>query len=118
MGKSKQVKKIKLKSKHVKNLLGLLTKLSKLNHSERIVYIKSITKKEIKLISEVIYNLLHFNIKTDFKSLSILKRVKKYLYKLSSKRVSHLIKKKILQTLKGLNILNIVIPLALNTLSG
>ena len=117
MDTSKPVRKIKLGSLHAKKLVRLLSKLERLNHGERLSYMKSINKTEINLISEIIHNLLNFNIKADFKSLSVLKRVKKYLYKLSSKQVPYLIKKKILNSLKGLNILNILIPLALNTLS-
>ena len=118
MDTSKAVRKTKLDSLHIKKLVTLLRQLEKLNQTERLNYMKSITKSEIKLISEIIHNLLNFNTKTDFKSLSILKRVKNYLYKLSSKRSSYLLKKKILKSLKGLNILNIIIPLALNTLTG
>ena len=118
MDRSKPVKKIKLDSLHIKKLVSLLRKLEKLNQGERLNYMKSISQSEIELISEIIHNLLNFNIKTDFKSLSMLKRVKIYLYKLSSKRVSYFLKKKILQSLKGLSILNILIPLALSTLTA
>ena len=117
MDRSEKVKKIKLKSLHVRQLVNLLNKLKTLKPSERLNYFKNISKSEIKLISEIIHNFLKFNIKSDLKSLSISKRMNKLLYKLSSKRVSYLVKKQLLQTLKGLNILNLIIPLALNTLS-
>ena len=117
MGNTKNVTNLKLDHPHIKKLISFLRKLSQLKHSERLEYMKTITKPEVKLISELVYNFLHSNIKTTRKSLLLLKRLRKYLHQLSKKRISYLIKKKLLQTLKGLNILNIIIPLALNTLT-
>lgn len=118
MGGKKYVGKIKLGSAHVEKIVQFAKKLLKLSQTERLLYLENIKNNEIDLISEIVLNFLRCNIKSDSESKSILERVKKYLYILASKRKSISIKKKILKSLKGLNILNILLPLALKVLIG
>lgn len=117
MGKRKHDRKIKVNSKYFKKILKLVTTLSTLTNSERIAYLSRSKKEEIRIISEIVHNFLKCNIKCDTQSLRRMRRVKKYLYQLASKKISFSSKRQILQSLKGLNILNILLPLVLNTLS-
>ena len=114
----KNDRKIKLNSVYFKTVLKFLKYLQKLSNSGRKFYMKNIKNKEIKILSEVILNFLHCNIKHNINSVLHLKRVKKYIYLLASKKISYSKKKNILQSLKGLSILNIILPLAINTLAG
>ena len=117
MVKRKHASKIRLNSEHVKKLISFIEKILQLSQTERAIYFKSIKSAEIDLVTEIILNFIECNVKHDNSSLQILKRVKNYMYMLASKKTSIALKKKILQSLKGLNILNIVLPLVLNALT-
>ena len=62
-----------------------IIKFDRLSHSCQLVYLKNIKSDEIDLISEIIFNFLINNIKTDIKSYSFLKRLRKTLYVLARK---------------------------------
>ena len=111
MGGRKITGKIKLDSSHAIKISRFVRKLLKLSHTERQEYFKSITSEEVDLISEIALNFINCNIKYDNKSYNLLKRVKKFIYHLASKRTSIHVKKTILQSLKGLSILNNLLPL-------
>ena len=94
MGRQIEIGKVKLDSHHIKKLQNFVNKLYRLENSERLIYMNSIKVGEIRLISELVYNFLNFNIIHDRKSLILLERVKKYMYMLASKKVSFCNKKK------------------------
>ena len=115
MGRQIEIGKVKLDSHHIKKLQNFVNKLYRLENSERLIYMNSIKVDEIRLISELVYNFLNFNIIHDRKSLILLERVKNYMYMLASKKVSFCYKKKILSSLKGIHIINILLPLVIKT---
>ena len=88
-----------------------LIKLNKLSHSKRLTYLQTIKPNEIDLISEIVLNFLNDNIKVDIRSYTFLKRLKKTLYILTHKSKSYILKRNLLSTLKGLQILKILLPL-------
>ena len=108
MGGEKNVRKIKLNSSHALKLSRFVRKLLNLSHTERLEYFKTINREEVEFISEIALNFINCNIKHDTKSFSLLKRMKKYLYLLTLKKTGKTIKKKIIQSVKGLAILNIL----------
>lgn len=95
---------------HMNKLKKFIKKISKLSHTERIHFLKNIDLLEVNYISEIILNILHGQIKIDFRSHTLLKRMKNYLRKLRSKTVSYKVKKQLLTSIKGLHLLNIIIP--------
>ena len=118
MGGEKNVRKIKLNSSHALKLSRFVRKLLNLSHTERLEYFKTINREEVEFISEIALNFINCNIKHDTKSFSLLKRMKKYIYLLASKKTAISVKKDILKSLKGLNILNILLPLTINLFSS
>ena len=70
----------------------------------------NIDSDEVNYVSGIILNILQRRIKTDFKLHTILKRMKNYLLKLKSKSVSYKVEKQLLTSLKGLNLINIIMP--------
>lgn len=113
MGGRKNIGKIKIDSTHAVEILRFVRKLMKLSHTERLEYFKTISDKEVDLISEIALNFINCNIKYDTKSYNLLKRVKKFIYHLASKRTGKQIKRNILTSLKGLSILNNLLPLVI-----
>ena len=99
-----------------KLLLEFLQKLNKLKSSERLKYFNSISQDEVKLLSELAVNFLQSNLVVDYRSYKLLHRVKKYVRDLASKLTSYKIKKKLLQTVQGLNIVNVLIHVGITTL--
>ena len=75
-----------------------------------------IKRQELDLISEIVLNFINCTIKHDSNSLKLLRRVETYMYTIASKKVGVSVKRKILQSLKVFNILNIVLPLVINQL--
>ena len=118
MGQQKSFGKIKLSGAHANKLIDFVSKLLKLSHSERLNHFKNITQEEVDFISEIVLNFIQCNIKHDRKSFLLLKRMKKYLYLLACKKTAISIKKKIIHSLKGLNILNILLPLTIDLFSS
>ena len=116
MGKRKYAGKIKLNSLHMRKIIDFAKKINKFSNLEKVDYFKLIKRNEIDLLSEIVLNFIKCNIKHDSSSFKLLYRVKRYVYMLASKKVSTAIKKKILQSVKGLNILNILLPLLINQL--
>ena len=92
-------------------LKSFIIKLNKISHSKRLTYLQTIKPDEIDLISEIVLNFLNDNIKIDIKSYTFLKRLKKTLYILARKSKSYILKRKLLSSLKGLQILKILLPL-------
>ena len=116
MGFRKKSNEVKLNCLRLKTVKNFAKKLFKLINSERLTYMKKISKKEVDIVSELILNFLHGNIRSDQKSIDLLRRIKKCLYLLVNRKSGIKIKRIILSSLKGINILNIILPLVLNTL--
>lgn len=102
---------------HFNKLINFLKQITKLSNSERLRYIDKFTNEELNYISEIVLNFLNNKLKTGFIEFNTLKNTRKELHSLVSKSKSYRLKRKLLKTLKGLNILNILLPLALNTLT-
>ncbi len=117
MEKSKSTSGYIVSKNHINNLVLFLEKFNKLSQSERVDYIKNnSSEKTINYFSELASNFLKGNIKPNTTSFKHLKRIKNYIYKLASKKTARKYKHKLLSSIKGLQILNILIPLALQTL--
>ena len=99
------------------NLRLFIIKLNKLTNTQRLLYLKTITPDEIDLISEIALNFLNLNIKTDTRSYILLKRLKTVIKCLASKLQSYNSKRKILKSLRGVQMLNILLPLVSITLN-
>ena len=102
---------------HLEKIENLAKKILKFKQSDRYLYFKTISNQDIKLISEIILNFLKNNLEVDFESFNLLKRVKKELYTLSSKKISYKNKRALLFSIKGLHIINLVLPLFLDTVN-
>ena len=61
-------------------LKPFIIKFNGLSHSSQLAYLKNIKSDEIDLISKIVLNFLNNNIKTDIKSYTLLKRLRKTLY--------------------------------------
>ena len=117
MGRLKTNRKINLNHTNVCEVRDFIIKLNKLNQRERVKYLKEISVRELAIIGEVILNIIHKNIPIEYNKFSLLKRVKKYLYLLTSKKNSNKIKRGVLSSIKGLHILSIIFPVVLDFLS-
>ena len=115
MDRFKTVKKIS--DERLYNLKEFIIKLNSLSHFNRLSYLKTIKSNEIDLISEIVLNFLNSNIKSDVKSYTFLKRLREILYILVNKSKSYISKRKILNSLKGLQILKLLLPLVSITLN-
>ena len=113
MGKRDPAKTISISNPRLKNITVLIKKILNLKHSERINYIDSIVNKEIDILTEIILNFLNGNIKVDTKSFNLLKRLRTELNIIARKKTPYKIKKQNFKSLKGLNILNILLPFTL-----
>ena len=89
---------------------NLIRRLVELDQTKKIKYLKNISSREIEIIEEILVNVIKGNIPLNIKVFKLLKRVKKHMYYLISSKVSHGTKKLILSSLKGLQILNLVLP--------
>lgn len=113
MGEKKSNEKIKVNSKRFKKISNFIKTILKLKHSERIIYFKTITKTEIDILSEIVLNFIKTNIKVDSKAYNLLKRLQVEIGKLAKSKVSYKIKREIIRSIKGLNIINILLPFAI-----
>ena len=92
-------------------LKRFIKKILKFNQKERSDYMENISDYELKLIKEIVYNILRGTVPLDYETYINLKRVRLHLYSLSNKKVES--SKKLLQSLKGLRILNLILPIVL-----
>lgn len=95
----------------INKLKQLVEKLQKMSHVERYHYFKKISKPDSMLISEVALNFLNGRMQPDFKSFTLLKRCAKHVKQLASKSKSLKFKRKTLQSIQGLQIVAILLPL-------
>ena len=117
MDKCNTIRKVGLNHAKVHIVRKFMKKLFSVNQRERQEYLKSISSAELRLIDEVLINILRGNISITYEKYSLLKRVKKYLYMLHSNKTSKRVKKQILTSIKGLHILSIVLPAVIEFLS-
>ena len=102
---------IEIPKAKVKKLCGLFQKLEKMSQVKRREFFSRISKADCLLVSETVLNFLNGRIPPDFDSFKLLKRCAKHLKLLASKKTSIKSKKKILQSVKGLQIVTILIAL-------
>ena len=114
--KSNLQKDLGLNHEKKKELHTLLMKLKNLSHSERKVYFVSIPKQELILISEIVLNFLNDRFHVPAFKFKLLKRIKNSIRKLADKKVSLKNKRIILSSIKGLQIINILLPIVLEIL--
>ena len=103
--------KITKQNSHINELKRFIKKILKFNQKERSDYMKNISYNELNLIKEIVYNILRGTVPLDYETYLNLKRVRVYLYSLSNEKVES--SKKLLQSLKGLRILNLILPIVL-----
>ena len=103
--------------KKFKEIVQLLKKINRLSHSDRKSYFINTSKKEINLITEIVHNFLKDRFRISSDKFKLLRRIKNQARELASKRSSIKLKKKILRSIQGLQLLNILIPLVLEALS-
>lgn len=102
---------VEIPKKKAAKLQQLAEKLGKMSHVKRYHYFKKISKPDCHLISEVALNFLNGRIQPDFKSFTLLKRCAKQVKILASKTKSLKFKRKTLQSIQGLQIIAILLPL-------
>ena len=94
----------------------LVTRLKTLNQLERVEYFKKISNNDLDIIEEILLNATRGNIPLTAKAFKILRGTRKYIYNLISNKVSKKNKKQILYSLKGLQIISLILPLVSNLL--
>ena len=99
----------------LQGLKKLVSKLDNLSPANKLLFFKKIKKLDLKFLIEIFYNFIRGNIIVNQRSYKNLKKHKRFLYKFISKGTSVTSKKKILNTLKGLNIICILVPLVKKT---
>lgn len=92
----------------------LVNKLMGKTNKDRLAYLKTINQKELKLLSEICLNIIKGNLQIPKRAKIILERVKKTLYKLGSRVIKFDVKRKLWTGIKGLHILNVLLPLVQN----
>ena len=102
---------IEIPKTKVKKLCSLFRKLEKMSQVKRREFFGKMSKDDCLLLSETALNFLNGRIQPDVNSFTLLKRCAKHLKQLASKKISLKSKKKILQTIKGLQIVTVLIPL-------
>ena len=89
----------------------------KKNQVERQQFLnKKITSRQIGFVVEIVINFLKGRFSPDHRTFQFLERCKAFMRELVSKSTSWQVKKKLLQTLKGLHVLNLIVPLLIAAL--
>ena len=99
-----------------KSIITFLKKIVDKKPTDRFHNVELLTDREIDFIGEVCKNFLKENIPIGREVLRLLRPVRREIVILSSRKYKRKLKKSILKSLKGLQILNILIPPALKTL--
>jgi sulfopyruvate decarboxylase TPP-binding subunit len=102
---------------HKENLLNFIIKLNSKIPSERSIYFRKITKNEIRYLAEICKNWLAGQIPTENYIVRNLSRLRDDVRVLASKRKTYKIKKLLLKSVRGAQILNTLLPLAIKTLN-
>ena len=117
MGKKTGLEK-NFRKNHFKKLKNFIQKIDGLTHSDRLKYFKNIGTVEIQYLNEIIYNFLNKRIKVNQKHFELynhLKRLRSDLRKFVDKTISNKVKKQILISIKGLAIINFLLPIVKET---
>ena len=112
--KNETWKKSETKKTYFKRLKIFIKKIHGLTHSYRLKYIKKISKIEKNYLNEIVCNFLKKKIKIKQKHFQLytrLKRLRSDLWKLADKNNSISLRKKILSSIRGLAILNFLLPI-------
>lgn len=95
---------------------NFLTLILNLTPTQRVKYIKSLSDRETDYISEICLNFLKSNILVEKEAIRPLNSLQSEIRALASKKKSREYKKKLLLTLKGLRVLQYLIPIVLGGL--
>lgn len=101
----------------INKILSFIHRYTRLNIERKLSFLTKLNKTHVNYISEICVNLLKFRLKPSKLELRLLNKIKTHIYDLSSKRVSLDRKRKILSSVPGLRILQIIFPLTVKTLS-
>ena len=89
----------------------------KKNQIERRIFLKKkITNSQIKLVVEIVLNFLKGRFCPNYRQLELLKRCKTFMHKLTLKSTSNKVKKTLINSLKGLHVINLLLPLLISKL--
>ena len=117
MGGSKPASKNnKVTIERYNTILNLLEKLNSIKNSERIDLIKSFKKKQVNLITEIVFNFLKGTYFIPTPAFQLLNKIKSTVRVLGSKKTSLSKKQSVLSSIKGLQVINILTPYILKIL--
>lgn len=102
----------KHREERLNRILDVINKYLNVPFDKKKAFILSITKTSLNYIIEVIYNFLNCKFKIGYTALNKLKKFKKFLYDLVSRKKSITNKKKLLSSIRGLYVLNILLAKA------
>ena len=100
-----------------RNKLILFKKIKGYSQPERRHFFSTLSRKDINLITEVVLNFLKNNITLSKKPLQLLEKIKESVRKLGSLKTSYKLKKTILTSIKGLQIISILLLPVIKLLS-
>lgn len=109
MEKGKRIDKTRLNSIH-----HFIRQFNKLKLLEKVVFLKQLTDEQVSYIEEICYNFLKSNIPTKERQVKLLSKLKKFIYSIISSKHSRKYKKKLISSVRGLHLLNVLVPLARN----
>jgi len=95
---------------HFNSLKKFVSSLLELTTTQLAIRLKSLKNKEIGYISEIVLNFLNGGIRVNANEFHALRRMRTDLHLLSSRKSTNNSKKELLNSLKGLNILKILLP--------
>ena len=104
--------------KYFRRLKIFAENLANKQPTELISYLKRVTLREIKFITEICINFLKGNISSAYALVDRLKNIKRVIYKLASPKTSIIEKRRIISSLKGVHILKQLAPVILKKLTG
>ena len=117
MDRQDKFKKNLTNKNNLSDILNLFNKIKSYTQAERRHFFSTISRKDIKLITEVVLNFLKKNIILSKKPLQLLEKIKESVRKLGSLKTSFKLKKNILTSIKGLQIISILLMPVLKLLS-
>ena len=104
---------------HFKLMKSFISKiLSFKKTTDRLSYLKKITRREIDYVSEIVLNFLKNKIHFAYREFSKLKKIKNFMREFVKNKKAYKIKKSLILSVKGLYLLNVLLPLASKTLDS
>ena len=110
MDKRTRFEKVALDSKYANEARKLIKNLKAQNHINRKEYLRKLSISKLKIIENLIYNILNGNIAIDYLTHEKLKRIKGIIRLIITKKLSKSKKIKILTSFKGLYLFSLILP--------